>query len=82
MLGSRVKYVKGVIVGGINGVTINEFLGYEIGVAITGHEDVGLTLIITEGFGRMRMSDRTFNLLKKNEGKRQQSTVLHRSEQE
>lgn len=61
--------VKGVVVGGIEDKDLSDFLGYEIGVAITGHENVGLTLIITEGFGRMRMSDRTFNLLKKLEGK-------------
>lgn len=60
---------KGVVVGGIEDKDLSDFLGYEIGVAITGHENVGLTLIITEGFGRMRMSDRTFNLLKKLEGK-------------
>ncbi len=61
--------VKGVVVGGIEDKDLSDFLGYEIGVAITGHENVGLTLIITEGFGKMRMSDRTFNLLKRLEGK-------------
>ncbi len=61
--------VKGIIVGGIEDKDLSDFLGYEIGVAITGHENIGLTLIITEGFGRMRMSDRTFNLLKELEGK-------------
>jgi len=61
--------VKGIVVGGIEDKDLSDFLGYEIGVAITGHENVGLTLIITEGFGRMRMSERTFNLLKKLEGK-------------
>jgi len=43
-------------------------LGFEIGVAITGHEDIGTTLIITEGFGDMNMSPRTFELLKEFEG--------------
>jgi hypothetical protein len=61
--------VKGIVVGGIEDKDLSDFLGYEIGVAITGHEDVGLTLIVTEGFGRMRMSDRTFNLLKRSEGR-------------
>jgi hypothetical protein len=45
-------------------------MGYDIGVAITGSEQVGLTLIITEGFGKMRMADRTFNLLKSLSGKK------------
>ena len=61
--------VKGVVVGGIEDKDLSDFLGYEIGVAITGYENVGLTLIVTEGFGTMRMSDRTFSLLKRLEGK-------------
>jgi len=60
--------VKGIIAGGIRGVDILDFLGYELGVAITGHEDIGLTIIITEGFGEMSMSSRVFNLLKEFEG--------------
>jgi len=60
--------VKGIIVGGIMGVDISDFLGYEIGVAITGHEDIDITLVVTEGFGKMSMSIRVFNLLKEYEG--------------
>lgn len=60
--------VVGMIVGGINQKDIIDFLGYEIGVAITGQEDISLTLIITEGFGKMGMSQKTFNLLKKFNG--------------
>lgn len=62
--------VRGVIIGGMDDKDLVDFLGYEIGVAITGHEDVGITLVLTEGFGRMRMSKRTFALLKSFEGKR------------
>jgi len=61
--------VKGIIVGGIKGNDLKDLLGYQIGVAITGNEDIGLTLIITEGFGKMNMSAMTFELLKKFEGK-------------
>jgi len=61
--------VKGVVVGGIEDKDLSDFMGYEIGVAITGHENVGLTLIVTEGFGRMRMSDRAFNLLGRLQGR-------------
>jgi len=61
--------VKGIIVGGIKGRDISKLLGYEIGVAITGEEDIDLSLIVTEGFGEMDMSHRTFNLLKDFEGK-------------
>jgi len=58
----------GVVAGGIEGNCLSRFIGYEMGVAITGEEEVGLTLIITEGFGKMRMSGMTFNLLKEFNG--------------
>ncbi len=60
---------KGLVVGGVDFKDIADFLGYEIGVAITGHEDISMTVIITEGFGRVRMAKKTFNLLKENEGR-------------
>ncbi|MCS7250390.1 MAG: hypothetical protein N2323_03620 [candidate division WOR-3 bacterium] len=60
---------KGIVVGGIEDETIKNFLGYDIGVAITGQENCNLTLVITEGFGRMKMAERTFSLLKSLEGK-------------
>lgn len=62
--------VKGVVVGGIKDTDLIEILGFEIGVAITGHEDIGTTIVITEGFGEMNMSPRTFELLKEFEGYR------------
>ncbi|MCS7258717.1 MAG: hypothetical protein NZ601_05090 [candidate division WOR-3 bacterium] len=54
---------KGVVVGGIEDATLKAFLGYDIGVAITGHENCGLTIMVTEGFGRMRMANHTFKLI-------------------
>ena len=60
--------VAGIVTGGIRDVDLEGLLGYEIGVAITGQEEAGLTLIITEGFGRMRMSKQTFDLLRGFEG--------------
>jgi hypothetical protein len=56
--------VKGLVVGGIEDQDLKRFMGYDIGVAITGSEQVGLTLIATEGFGELRMAQRTFDLLK------------------
>lgn len=56
--------VKGIIVGGIDEADLTSFLGYEIGVALTGEEKINLTLIITEGFGKMGMSQKTYNILK------------------
>lgn len=60
--------VKAVIVGGFDDKDLKEFLGYDLGVAITGHEKKGITLILTEGFGRMTMAHGTFNLLRSREG--------------
>ena len=60
--------VSCIVVGGVRHDDLTSFIGTEIGVAITGHEDVGITLIVMEGFGKMRMSQRTFDLLKSFEG--------------
>ena len=54
----------GVISGGIDDQDLKEILGYDLGVAITGSESLGVTLIITEGFGDISMAERTFGLLK------------------
>jgi len=59
----------GLVTGGIIDRDMNEYLGYHIGVAVTGHEDIPFTLIVTEGFGRMAMAHRTFELLKTLEGR-------------
>jgi len=60
--------VRGIVSGGVEDKDLRDLLGYEIGVAITGHEESIVTLIITEGFGKMRMSGKTFELLKSCEG--------------
>ena len=60
---------KGVISGGILEHDLREYLGYEIGVAVTGHEDVPITLVITEGFGALAMAERTFGLLRGLDGR-------------
>lgn len=62
--------VKGIIVGGFNAKDLQAVLGYELGVAITGDEDIPTTLIVTEGFGNMAMADRTYELLKTHHGKK------------
>lgn len=61
--------VKAVIVGGIADSDLADFLGYDLGVAITGSEQVGLTLIVTEGFGQIAMAQRTFELLSRHENR-------------
>ena len=60
--------VRGIIVGGLDDEDLRKLLGYDLGVAITGSEEIGITLIITEGFGKIQMALRTFELLKSRSG--------------
>ena len=57
------------VTGGVLDTDIKKLLGYDIGVAITGHEPLPFTLIVTEGFGEIAMAKRTFELLASQEGK-------------
>ncbi|MDP6693113.1 MAG: hypothetical protein QF444_02210, partial [Phycisphaerales bacterium] len=54
--------------GGMDDQDLKDFLGYDLGVAITGSEKKGITVIVTEGFGDIAMATRTFDLLKRFEG--------------
>lgn len=58
-----------VVVGGMEDTDVDALLGYPIGVAITGHERIGLTVILTEGFGRIPMAERTFKILAARNGR-------------
>ena len=60
--------ILGIVVGGIVDKDLIEYLGYDIGVAITGHENIPLTMVLTEGFGTIAMAHRTFALLSSLEG--------------
>ncbi len=55
--------VAGVVVGGFNYYDLEEILGYTLGVAITGSEEIETSLILTEGYGNIKMGKRTFDLL-------------------
>lgn len=61
--------VVGIVVGAVRDVDLIKFLGYDIGVAITGQEPINLTLVCTEGFGDLAMAERTFELFRSLEGK-------------
>ncbi|MEO5989160.1 MAG: hypothetical protein ABIU54_01875 [Candidatus Eisenbacteria bacterium] len=60
--------VAAVVVGGFNDQDLKRLLGKDLGVAITGGEDIGFTLILTEGFGRIQMAERTWSLLTSHQG--------------
>ncbi len=60
--------VSAVVAGGIDDQDLRDILGYDLGVAITGTEQIGTTVIVTEGFGDIAMADRTFAILQSHQG--------------
>ena len=61
--------IVGIVAGAVVDQDLVDYLGYDIGVAITGHEAIPLTLILTEGFGAIPMAERTFRLLQSLQGR-------------
>ena len=59
---------RGIVTGGFDDRDLRNFLGYDLGVAITGSENLGITLVITEGFGTIAMAGKTFELFRRHEG--------------
>jgi len=57
-----------VVAGGFNYHDLEDVLD-TLGVAITGSEDLGTSLILTEGYGRIPMGNRSFKLLQQHNGK-------------
>jgi len=62
--------VKAIVVGGIHDRDLRQLLGYDIGVAVTGTEQIGLSVIVTEGFGMIPMAEYTFKLLASRNGEK------------
>ena len=60
--------IAAIVVGGFNYSDLKPILGYTLGVAITGSENLGTSLVVTEGFGKINMGSRTFDLLKEYDG--------------
>lgn len=53
----------GFVTGSIDDRTLQQYVGYDIGIALTGDEQVPMTLIITEGFGAMPINPRIIEVL-------------------
>ena len=62
--------IAALVIGGIHDKDLRALLGYDLGVAITGTEKIGITLILTEGFGTIPMAAKTFALLSKHQGQK------------
>lgn len=60
---------KGVIAPSLDYKDIVEFIGKEIGVALTGSEKIPYPLILTEGFGDFPMNEEYKTFLSKSDGK-------------
>ncbi|MGD8452147.1 MAG: hypothetical protein PVJ57_10045 [Phycisphaerae bacterium] len=60
--------IYGLVTGGLDDADLRTVLGYEFGVAITGDETVGVTIVVTEGFGQIAMAAGTFDLLARRAG--------------
>ena len=69
VLKARELGVRALVVGGFDDRDLRELLGRDLGVAITGQEELGVTLVLTEGFGRIGMAARTWELLSQHAGK-------------
>jgi biotin carboxyl carrier protein len=61
--------VAGVVVGGFNYYDLEDILGYTLGVAITGSEKINTSLVVTEGYGNIKMGERTYELLSNHDSK-------------
>ena len=55
--------VAAVVCGGFAYQDVKDLLGYDVGVAVTGTENLATTLVVTEGFGDIAMAQATYALL-------------------
>jgi hypothetical protein len=69
VLRARELGVAALVVGGFDDQDLRQLLGRDLGVAITGQEELGLTLVLTEGFGHIAMAGRTWELLHASAGR-------------
>ena len=63
------RRAAGLVVGSLRDSELRNYLGYDLGLAITGHEDVPFPVMVTDGFGHIARSEATFGLLRSLEGR-------------
>ncbi len=61
--------VRCVVSASASGADLIDLVGATLNPASTGNEDVGLTIVLTEGFGDLSMSEHTFELLSALDGR-------------
>jgi len=62
--------IAALVCGGFHDRDLRALLGYDLGVAITGHEEIRPILVMTEGFGPIAMARATWELLSSHVGRR------------
>ena len=60
---------KGFVTASVEDHVLAQYLGYDLGVAVTGDEAVPMTFIITDGFGNLGMSEMAHKILSALAGK-------------
>lgn len=66
---ARQEGALGLVTGGMDQLDLVRASGEELGVGLTGLEDMNFTIVILEGFGEIAMNGQTWGMLKKNVGK-------------
>ncbi len=61
--------IAGLICGSIDDRVLSQFLGYELGIALTGDENIPFSLVVTDGFGDLAISHRVLDALEGLDGK-------------
>ncbi len=59
---------RGIIVGGLDELDLVHFMKAELGAGMTGEEDLSMTIILTEGFGRLSLPREIVAVLRLYEG--------------
>lgn len=54
----------GILTASIDDTVLKNYLGYDLGIALTGNENVPMSFIVTEGFGKLSLNKRVEDVLK------------------
>jgi hypothetical protein len=60
---------KGFVTGSIDDQALASYLGFELGVAVTGDEPISMSVIVTEGFGSLAIGERVLGILRPLQGR-------------
>jgi hypothetical protein len=60
--------VYGIMTGSITDRILRNYLGYDLRLALTGDEDLPVTLVVSEGFGKLSLNQRIREILKNLDG--------------